>query len=322
VGRPRRCLALLPTPLHRLHALEAVLGSGPILLKRDDLVGFGLAGNKARPLEFLLGDALSSGADVLVTGGAPGSNFIGAAALAARVGGLQCELLVAGPVPQRLPVTLELARQCGAELSFVEVPREDLDRVIVDRAAELGRLGASAYAVVRGGANPVGALGFAMAAAELADQLPPLDLADPTVVLPTGSGASLAGLIAGRAAIGATWQVVGVSVSRPLTAITADVHALAAGCAALLDAPAPGRDGVRIVDATGLGFGRLTHRDVRRVRVALHAEGVLFDATYGAKALGVLVDLVDAGEQRPIVLWHTGGLPSAMKLLAEPGLVG
>ena len=90
MSAPRRRLAILPTPLHRVPALQARLGSGPLYLKRDDLAGFGVAGNKARPLEFLLGDALARAADVLVTAGAPGSNFVGAAALAARVCGLDC----------------------------------------------------------------------------------------------------------------------------------------------------------------------------------------------------------------------------------------
>jgi D-cysteine desulfhydrase len=92
----RRRLAILPTPLQRVPELEARLGHRPVYLKRDDLAGFGVAGNKARPLEFLLGDALDRHADTLVTGGAPGSNFVAAAALAARVCGLECDILVAG----------------------------------------------------------------------------------------------------------------------------------------------------------------------------------------------------------------------------------
>src|SRR5687768_16016217 len=110
----RRRLAILPTPLQRVPALEARLGHGPLYLKRDDLVGFGVAGNRARPLEFLLGDALARDADTLVTGGAPGSNFVAAAALAARVCGLECDLLVAGQreaAPPALPVPLSLARR-------------------------------------------------------------------------------------------------------------------------------------------------------------------------------------------------------------------
>jgi D-cysteine desulfhydrase len=316
----RRPLAILPTPLQRLSALEAVLDSGPLFLKRDDLTGFGIAGNKARTLEYLLGDALAGGADVLVTGGAAGSNFVGAAALAARVCELDCEVLVAGTAPDRLPVTLELARRAGATLRFTGADREELDRLVSERAAALTAEGRIGYAVPRGGATPVGALGYAAAAEEIAAQWH--HDGDPVMVLPTGSGTSLAGFLAGRSALGATWRTYGVSVSRPPVEMGEQVLALAGECAALLAAPAPGPGDLHLIDAVGPGFGRVTEEDRRNVLRALQAEGLLFDSTYGAKALTAVVGLVAAGERAPLVLWHTGGMPSALKLLADPGTTG
>lgn len=93
---PRLPLGVLPTPLVAADRLRAALGCDPVRLKRDDLAGFGGAGNKTRALEYLLGDAAAGGADVLVTRGGPDSNFVPAAALAARVAGLDCELVVWG----------------------------------------------------------------------------------------------------------------------------------------------------------------------------------------------------------------------------------
>ena len=78
---PRLSLGVFPTPLHRARRLR---DDASLLLKRDDLTGFGLAGNKARPLEFLMADAIAHGCDIVVTGGAPTSNFAGACAHAAR----------------------------------------------------------------------------------------------------------------------------------------------------------------------------------------------------------------------------------------------
>jgi D-cysteine desulfhydrase len=321
-------LALLPTPLHRLPRLEAALDSGPLYLKRDDLIGFGLAGNKARALEYLLGAALAEGADVLVTGGAPGSNFAGAAALAARVAGLDCEVLVSGVPPDRLPVTLELARRAGATLRFTGADRERLDELVDAHCAALAAAGRTPYAVPRGGATPVGALGFAAAARELACQFESdAELAGPlgtdaVVVLPTGSGASLAGFLAGRAAVGATWRTCGVSVSRPRELVGPHVLGLAGRCATLLGTPAPTEADLHLRDAVGPGFGRVTDEDRRNVQLALCTEGVLFDSTYGAKAITAVIELVRAGERAPLVLWHTGGMPSALKLLAVPGVTG
>jgi D-cysteine desulfhydrase len=300
----RRRLAVLPTPLHRARALEARLGGGPLYLKRDDLTGFGVAGNKARPLEFLLGDALARDADTLITAGAPGSNFIAAAALAARVCGLECEILVAGhPTGSD---ALELANRSGARLIFTGAGRDDLDRLVVEHA---DKLGGNPYPVPRGGATAVGALGFVHAASELADQLAGEDTAeDAVVVLPTGSGASLAGFLAGRAAIGATWPTYGVSVSRPADRMRAEVLDLAERCAALTGGPAPKEGDLHLIDATSTGFGTVTDADRDAMRVMLDTEGILLDPTYGAKAMAAVRET--AG---PVVLWLTGGLPGALK---------
>ena len=335
---PRRFpLALLPTPLHRARRLEGALDlPAPLLLKRDDLIGFGLAGNKTRPLEHLLGAALDAGADILVTGGGPGSNFCPAAALAARAAGLACELVVWGaPAPGApLAPNLALAVAAGATL----YPTGDTDRSAVDervarRAAELRAAGRHPFPVPRGGSTPLGAVGFADAAAELAGQLaappdpPPApspggapcprapDRADPgcCVVVAVGSGGSCAGLLAGFAAVGFTGRVVAVSVSRPLPEITARVRELAAGCAALLGGPAPLT--AEFVDARGPGFGTATASERALARLALHTEGLLLDETYGAEAFAVAVDRARAGE--PVVYWHTGGLLPAVTALTR-----
>lgn len=312
MSRPRRPLALLPTPLHRLPALEELLGRGPLYLKRDDLTGFGVAGNKARPLEYLLGDALARRSDVLVTAGAPSSNFVAAAALAARVCGLDCDIIGAGSRPAALTVNLALAHRAGATLLFTGADRDELDHLVDERASKLRAGGRQPYPVPRGGATAVGALGFARAASELAGQL---DGADVTVVLPTGSGASLAGFLAGRAAIGAAWPIHAISVSRPAPRIRAEALDLAAACAALTGSPHPTGDDLSVVDATGTGFGRVTDSVRDAMATVLRREGILVDPTYGAKMFAAL--LADDVADGPVVLWHTGGLAVALTELAR-----
>ena len=302
---PRRFpLAQLPTPLHRAHRLEAALGCGPFWLKRDDLIGFGFAGNKTRPLEFLVGAALDEGADVFVTGGGPGSNFCPAAAMAARAAGLDCDLVVWGD-PDGAP-NLALAAAAGGRL----VPtgsddRAAVDGLVEDHAAALRAAGRRPYAVPRGGSTPLGALGFAAAAAELDAQLVLHDLAPEVVVLAVGSGGSCAGL----AAAGLSTPVLGVSVSRDPAAIAAHVAELAHCCAQLLGTtvvvPA-------LVDARGPGFGVASARERERARVALHTEGLLLDETYGAEAFSAAVDRALLPGSGPVVYWHTGGVLPAV----------
>lgn len=307
---PRVLLGVFPTPLVRARRLEAALGRGPLLIKRDDLAGFAVAGNKTRPLEFLLGDALERGAEVLVTGGGPGSNFCLAAALAARAAGLGCELVVWGN-PES--TNLALAAAAGARLRPTgNGDRDAVDELVQQRAEELTATGRRAYAVPRGGSTELGAVGFAAAAAELAGQLAELNERPRLIVLPVGSGGSCAGLLAGMAALGLDIPVLGVTVSRPPERIGPRVRELAEGCARLLGTPAPAAE-LEIHDARGPGFGHANQLERERALLALRTEGLLFDETYGAEALSSAIDhLSGAG---PVLVWHTGGLVPAIDTL-------
>ena len=313
-------LAVLPTPLVRAERLEAVLGCGPLLVKRDDLTGFGVAGNKARALEYLVGAALAQRAEVLVTAGGPGSNFVPAAALAARTAGLDCEIVLWGD--PRGATNVAIAEAAGARiLPTGRFDREEVDVLAAQRAAELTLAGRLAVAVPRGGSTPVGALGFADAAAELMGQLSgaqqPVE-----VVLPVGSGGSCAGLLAGLAAAGAAFPVVAVSVSRPPDEVRRTVLAMARECAAMRGSTAPTPDQLELVDGRGEGFGTATEQERRRARLALHTEGLLLDTTYGAEALSVAVDRLLGWPQGPVVWWHTGGLVPAVAHVTSAGQSG
>lgn len=312
---PRFPLAVLPTPLVRGHRLEAALRCGPLLLKRDDLAGFAAAGNKTRPLEYLVGAALADGCDVLVTGGGPGSNFCPAAALAARAAGLDCELVVWGDVTAAPNLALTVA--AGARLLPTgDDRREAVDAAVEQRAAALAAQGRRPYPVPRGGSTAVGAAGFAVAAAELAAQL---DEPPAFVALAVGSGGSCAGLLAGLAVAGCEWPVLGVSVSRSPEEISSHIAELARQCASALGTAAPRLDLLEIVDGRGPGFGVASAADRDARRLALHTEGLLLDDTYGAKAFAATVDQLPRRRSRPVVYWHTGGLIPAVAALATKG---
>src|SRR6266516_2733008 len=130
-------LAVLPTPLQPAARLSAVLAGPPILVKRDDLTGFALGGNKVRKLEYLMGAALAAGSEVLLTGGGPDSNHCQAAAAAARVAGLACELVLYGDEPPQPRPNLELARRFGASVEFTGDPdRASVDDALAARAEQ------------------------------------------------------------------------------------------------------------------------------------------------------------------------------------------
>ncbi|MBV9314084.1 MAG: pyridoxal-phosphate dependent enzyme [Pseudonocardia sp.] len=303
VGLPRVRLGIFPTPLVRAYRLERALGRSPLLVKRDDLAGFGVAGNKTRPLEFLLGAACAQGAEVLVTGGGPGSNFCPAAAMAARALGLACELVVWGDLGSP---NLALAWAAGARVLPIGTDdREAVDALVNQLAEQLTASGRPAFAVPRGGSTALGAVGFALAAVELADQL---DVLPEVIVLPVGSGGSCAGLLAGLTAVGLDVPVLGVSVSRPPELIEARVRELARGCARLLGTPAPTNQ-LEIIDARGYGFGVASVSERADALLALRTEGMLLDHTYGAETLHAALRGAHSG---PVLWWHTGGLIPAV----------
>jgi D-cysteine desulfhydrase len=303
--------------LVRASRLERALDVGPLFLKRDDLTGFGVAGNKARPLEFLIGAAVAEKADVFVAAGSPSSNFCAAAAMAARVVGMDCDLLFPGQAPSVRSPNVELARAAGARLLFDAVDtRDQLDDGVLEHAQVLRAQGRRPYAVPRGGATATGGIGYAYAARELADQCEAADITARTVVVATGSGGTQAGLVAGKVGFDLPWRLVGASVSRPADGMADHVLRLSRECAAALGLDEPSAGAVDVRDCRGAGFGIASDEDRVSSRLALEHEGLLLDDYYGAKAMTLFRKLLAADAETPAVFWHTGGMSAALAALA------
>lgn len=305
---PRVRLAALPTPLVRAERAEAALGAGPIWIKRDDLTGFAFAGNKARKLEFLLADALERGCDVVLTGGGPGSNHCQATAAAARVAGLACRLVLYGEEPARPPANLRLARAFGADVTFTGDPdRSSVDGAIEEAAASLAADGLRPATIPRGGASPLGAVGYALAADELGDQLAAALVEPSFVFVATGSSGTQAGLVAGSVGRSAPWQIVGASVSRPPEESGRRVLELAQGCAAILGLPPAGPPDVQVRDARGPGYRSESQQGAAAAELFARTEGLLLDRVFTAKAAGAMIEMLREGVDGPVVFLHTGG---------------
>lgn len=322
-------LVLAPTPLHLAPRLSREL-SVPVLLKRDDLAGAGLGGNKLRGLEFLIADALAQGCDSLVTGAGPQSNWTMLAALACLRYGIEPHVVCYGTgVPHeaspsqanRPEGNMRLHRWLGVDVRFTGQPeRSSVDAGIEAVTAELRAAGRRPYPVPRGGATPLGALGYVRASAELAAQLAGLDEPPAGLWLATGSCGTQAGLVAGAALTAASYQVVGVTVSRPAGEAAVRVRELAAAAAALAgtsaELPAPDvRDGW-----IGPGYGVPSAAGQAAARLVATTEGVFLDPVFGAKAMAALIAGCRAGRVHgPQVFLVSGGAPT---LFAGPLLSG
>jgi len=309
-GQPRVPLVLEPTPLYPASRLSAELGVA-VLLKRDDLTGLGLGGNKLRGLEYLIADALGQGCDCLVTGAGPQSNWTMLAALACLRYQIEPHVVCYGSSAAD-EGNMRLHRWLGVDVRFTGDPdRSSVDAGIEAAAAELRAAGRRPYPVPRGGATPLGALGYVRASMELAAQLAALGEQPSGLWLATGSCGTQAGLVAGAALTGAPYEVVGVTVSRPGAECRERVRALAAGAAALGGITA-GLAGPAVLGGwIGPGYGAASAEGGKAARMIAAAEGIFLDPVFGAKAMAALIAECRAGRVRGTqVFLVSGGAPT------------
>jgi D-cysteine desulfhydrase/L-cysteate sulfo-lyase len=307
-------LAHLPTPLEPLRALSALLGGPEIWVKRDDCTGLASGGNKARKLEYLMHDALLKGADTIVTAGGIQSNHARQTAAAAARLGLRCILALNDSVPGRDDAYHHGGNVLLDGLFGAEVRRfgGDVDPIVAmdGIADECGRAGLKPYVIPVGGSNAIGARAYVEAAGEMLDQAAMAGIGFSHVLLPTGSGGTHAGLVAGLAARGATSAVVGVSVSRARNEAVRKVADLTRETFELLGMAGPVPE-IWIDDRfVGEGYGLPTDAMAEAVRTVARSEGLLLDPVYTGKAMAGLMALVAEGRLTKadrVLFWHTGG---------------
>ncbi|MCW2631357.1 MAG: 1-aminocyclopropane-carboxylate deaminase [Pseudonocardia sp.] len=310
LAQPRVRLGTFPTPLQPAPRLSAEAGV-EIWLKRDDLTGLGLGGNKVRGLEYLLADAERHGCDCLVTGGGAQSNWAMLAALGARMHGMDTVLVCYGdPVPPT--GNMVLAELAGAEVRFTGDPdRESVNRGVQEVAAELRANGRKAYPLGRGGATAVGALGYVAASMELATQLRDIGIMPTELWLATGSCGTQAGLRAGAHWLQLPYEVVGVTVSRPVWECAARIDRIADEATVLIGASAVGSCPVVVGGQLGPAYGRRSEAGDAAARLVARTEGVFLDPVFAAKAMAGLLAAARAGTVTgPLVFLVTGGAPT------------
>ena len=319
--RTRASLALLPTPVHRLENFGRELSVPDLWIKRDDLTGLEGGGNKTRKLEFLVGDALRKGADMLVTAGAIQSNHTRQTAAAAARHNLKCALLHfgwaedAGPL-YRQAGNILLSSLMGAELYLDDAKRPIEDQSpLLDFCAHLEQSGHRPY-LIPGGASehPLGSFGYMGCAAELVFQGRAEGKPFDYVVHCTGSSSTQAGLLAGFTFLGEDVRVIGVADDNETQIKEARVLELANN--ALSDLGVEARvspDEVEIVAADLSDYGSADPETYSVIRLFAESEGLLADPVYEGKALRGLQMLAAGGRfetDSRVLLMHLGGTPA------------
>jgi 1-aminocyclopropane-1-carboxylate deaminase/D-cysteine desulfhydrase-like pyridoxal-dependent ACC family enzyme len=312
---PRRAFAHLPTPLQPAPSLtKALVLKKPLWVKRDDLTGPGLGGNKVRKLEYLLADSAEQGANCVVTVGTGQSNHARLTAILGAVAGMDVHLVLGGGSPVSWEGNLLLDR-LGSTAHVVE--SEDWERLAESRhevAEDLRRAGWCPYEVPMGGSTAVGALGYVDAYLELLGQLDAADIHAGWIVHASSTGGTQAGLLAGRAIAGRGPRIFGVDVAKGGPPLRDTVLRIAREALERLRSGAEvNRNDVITSDFTGEAYGAVTDEAALALVKGLRAEGLLFDPVYSAKALAALAPLDSRGAlegEEAIVFLHTGGQPA------------
>ena len=306
---PRLRLATLPTPLYRLENISRLLGKN-IYIKRDDLTGVALGGNKVRKLEFLLADAKKKGAEVVfTTGGAQSNHAMLTAACALRLGMEPILVLKKRGVWERRGNQL-LNWLMGVDVRFVDSDSYDdvyaeMDRIAAEKEAE----GKTCYKIPVGGSVPLGCIGYVNCMREIADQAVMQGVHMDRVICATGSGGTHAGVALGTMLYLPETRVTGMAVDTdPFEKI---VPRLMRETAALLEWDRTIRDSdVELRHMYGRGYAIPSEEGAAAIRLLAREEGIFADPVYTGKAFAGLLAMAEEGGfdgEENILFLHTGG---------------
>ena len=316
---PRAQLGHLPTPLDNCPRLTAHVDGPPIYIKRDDLTGLALGGNKTRNLEFLFGEAIAQGADCIITGAYPQSNQCRQTAAAAAKLGLEC-FLVLGALKHRSDVqgNLFLNHLFGAHVEIApDADDVGVQAIIDERVKSIKAQGRRPFRFTN--KYPELAVksvaGYLSGMLELHEQLQHLPEQPTTIVVTSGSGSTHTGIAATVKALGLPYHVTGISIRPQNPPQRERIAALSQTAAHYYGIPcALSADEVDVREEYfGAGHGITTAAGREAVRTVARTEGILLDLTYTGKAMSGLIDLVRNGafsQDERVVFVHTGGIPS------------
>lgn len=298
----RISIGVFPTPVQKLDNVSRLLGT-QVYVKRDDLTGLGLGGNKVRKLEYLLADAKAQGAEVVFTTGGAQSNHAMLTAAAARKLGMTPILIL-----KKRGVTARQGNQLLEHLMGVDVRFMDTDDY-ADIYAEMDRVGKALgrpyYKIPCGGSNALGTLGYVDCAREIRDQGLHFD----HLICAEGSGGTMAGLALGAKLYLPGTRVTGMMVdSDPFEEITVRLMREAA---ALLDADVQvSAEDFDLRDLCGPGYAIPSQEGNVAVAMMAENEGLFLDPVYTGKAFAGLIAMAREGAFKPtdrVLFLHSGG---------------
>jgi len=318
----RHPLMFGPSPVHRLERLTEHLGGAQLWAKRDDVnSGLAYGGNKTRKLEYLVADALAQGADTLVSIGGVQSNHTRQVAAAAARTGLKCVLVQESWVDWPDVVydrvgNIQLSRIMGADVRLVASEfgigfKESWEQALAD----VREAGGTPYAIPAGASDhPLGGLGFAGWADEVAAQEAELGVFFDTIVVCSVTGSTQAGMIAGFANQERERRVIGIDGSAKPAETHAQVARIARATAEKIGVRELRDDEIVLDDRYHAGtYGIPDETTLDAIRLAGRLEGMITDPVYEGKSMAGMIDLVGRQEipaDATVLYAHLGGQPA------------
>ncbi|MFI2409397.1 1-aminocyclopropane-1-carboxylate deaminase [Streptomyces sp. NPDC018947] len=320
-------LLLGPSPVHRLERLTEHLGGAALWAKREDLnSGIAYGGNKTRKLEYLVADALAQGCDTLVSIGGVQSNHTRQVAAVAARAGLRCVLVQESWVDWPDAVydkvgNILISRLAGADVRLVRAGfgigfKESWELAL----KEVEDAGGKPYAIPAGASDhPLGGLGFAGWAYEVAEQERELGVFFDTVVVCSVTGSTQAGMVAGFRALeeagGRPRRVIGIDASAEPARTKEQIARIAHRTGQLIGVRAAITEAdVELDERYHAGtYGIPDDTTLDAMRLAARTEGMVTDPVYEGKSMAGMVDLVSRGEiarDATVLYAHLGGQPA------------
>ncbi len=313
-----------PTPIEKLGRLSAHLGGQvEIYAKREDCnSGLAGGGNKIRKLEFIVPDAIASGADTLVTiGGVQSNHTRQVAAVAAKIG-MRCRLVQESWVPFQDAVydrvgNILMSRVLGAEIDLIDEGfdigiRESWEAALED----VKDRGGKPYPIPAGASvHKFGGLGFVAFAEELRAQEDDLGFKFDYIVVCTVTGSTHAGMVVGFSADGRSRNVIGIDASGTPDQTHAQVLEIAQKTAELigLRKDITADDVVLKTEYAHPAYGVPSDDTNEAIRLCARLEGMMTDPVYEGKSMQGMIDLVKQGffpAGSKVLYAHLGGVPA------------
>ena len=336
---PKTDLGFFPTPLYKLNKLSDQMGI-ELYIKRDDFTGSNLfGGNKTRKLEYLIGKAKAEGCDHVFTYGAVQSNHAMQTIWAASKNGIKPVVYLAAIVPideNDIKANLLLDRIFDAEIHIID-PLEGEGFMDTEmRSFKMGeehikRLEAEGHKCMNipvGGADETGSLGYIGGITELYEQADAMGIEFDYLYHATGSGGTMAGMMAGRNLLGRDTVIRSISAMEIGRSYAKHAASLSNGALALMGVGSPEEPLVKAADFCpddnyyAPGYEIPNEATTQAIKLLAKEEGILVDPVYSGKAFSALLDHVKTGKIEPgskVVFVHTGG---ATVFFAEKEILG